>query len=229
MTGAEIVILLIGPHGSGKTSFIKCVTGSTTDVAPTTRCRDYRANVDGNAFRLIDTPGLDDLPAGNLSILKDIVQTLEVLGSSKGPIDVNGAIFFHRITDGRFGGSARSNLDVFKQICGTKFAHQVVFVTSMWNKPSPLGQENYQRLSDELRQKYFSIGTGPGTAFPFGNKAEDAKKVLKYFGDRNKREMRELLLAQEVKRSGTSLSGVRRTSAGREIMQASNRGFCTLF
>ncbi|KAK3359515.1 hypothetical protein B0T25DRAFT_533187 [Lasiosphaeria hispida] len=219
---AEIVILLIGPHGSGKTSFVKCVTGSTMDVAPTTRCREYQANVGGNAFRIIDTPGLDDLPAGNLSILKDVTQTLEKLGLS-----VSGAIFFHRITDGRFTGSARSSLDIFKQICGDGFAKQVAFVTSMWNKLSPAARDHHKGLNEELRQKYFHIGPGPATAFPFGNDEKGAKAVLKYFGAKGV-EGKQLLLAQEVKRSGTNLSSMRRTSAGRVIMQASKNTLCTI-
>ncbi|KAK5651198.1 hypothetical protein OQA88_12746 [Cercophora sp. LCS_1] len=221
MAGGEIIILLIGPTGSGKTSFAKYAGCKVVDRSRTTECRDYHTNVKGRDFWIIDTPGLDDLPAGNLAILKDLAQTLNKLG----PLKVRGAIFFHRITDGRFGGSARTHLEIFKQICGQSFSHQAVFVTTMWNKTGP-GRSRYEAISQELETKYFRLTPEYTKVLQFENDESSAQKVLEFLAGAPAKG--QLLLGDEVKRVGSSLSGVRKTSAGKAITKASGSGGCVI-
>ncbi|KAK1753611.1 nucleolar GTP-binding protein 1 [Echria macrotheca] len=219
----DTIILLIGSRGSGKTSFVKFAGGIGVDPSPTTACRAY--GIEGksfSSFTVIDTPGLDDLPSGNLAILKDIAQTLVTLGSPK----VTGAIFFHRITDTRLGGSARSHLDIFRNLCGDGFAEQAAFVTTMWNTIGRSGLQKYQLLESELRVKHFSIGPGGNASFRFGNSRVSAVEVLEHFADRPAR--RQLLFAEEVTRFGSSLSGMRKTSAGVAVMRKSGGGKCVI-
>ncbi|KAK0649145.1 P-loop containing nucleoside triphosphate hydrolase protein [Cercophora newfieldiana] len=226
MSGSEIVILLIGPTGSGKTSFIRHATGLNVDSSSTTSCSVYRPTtpIGPQNFLIIDTPGLDDLAAENLGVLKEIAQTLSKLA----PRTVGGAIFFHRILDGRFSGSARSHLDIFKQICGTDFGDQAVFVTTMWNLTDPKQVEKYNTIHEELKKSYFFLSPNSKPVFKFGNDAAKAKEVLKHFINPKLKRDKTLLLDREVKRFGASLSGVRKTSAGKEIMKSANRKACVI-
>jgi hypothetical protein len=171
---------------------------------------------------VIDTPGLDDFPSGNLALLKDIAQTLGDLGSAK----VTGAIFFHRITDSRLGGSSRSHLDIFRNLCGDGFADQAAFVTTMWNLTNPTGRQKYHLLESELKVKHFRLGSADTAVFRFGNSKATAIGVLEYFVDRPAR--RQLLFAEEVKQFGSSLSGMRKTSAGKAVLKKSEGGKCVI-
>lgn len=253
MSGGEVILLLIGPTGSGKTSFIKHATGLSVDTSctscvptpffffvcvskgamaadnifqATTRCRVYGPTtpVGPTRFWIIDTPGLDDLPAENLGVIKDIAQTLANLA----PREVGGAIFFHRITEGRFSGSARVHLEIFKQICGAGFADHAVFITTMWNRPGD--KEKFNIIQRQLKDKYFYLNAqSRAPVFGFANDGSSGKKVLEYFAKINSRgKPTPLQFSQEVKRSGLSLSSVRRTSAGREIMKSSDKKSCVI-
>ncbi|KAK0711867.1 P-loop containing nucleoside triphosphate hydrolase protein, partial [Lasiosphaeris hirsuta] len=131
------VILLIGPTGSGKSSFIRSLTKEKVEVNGqkpcTTECKDYLIELDINGrtktFILVDTPGFEDFPENNLIALRSIAEKL----SKMRPQVVYGAIYFHRIINGRFHGTTRSILSIFKSICGDQFFDHVAFVTTMWD------------------------------------------------------------------------------------------------
>ncbi|KAK5652805.1 hypothetical protein OQA88_9471 [Cercophora sp. LCS_1] len=122
MAGGEIVILLLGPTLSGKTTFVRCASGqpSTQGRVTTIECEEHIVNAHDTVFRIIDTPGFDDSPTTNLATLKKISQKLYNLK----PQEVSGVIYFHRITNTRLTGAARSNINVFERICGKAFLRQ---------------------------------------------------------------------------------------------------------
>ncbi|KAK5651196.1 hypothetical protein OQA88_12744 [Cercophora sp. LCS_1] len=212
MAGGGIILLLIGPTGSGKTSFAKFAGCDVEVTSRTTACKGYPTK--DQRFWIIDTPGLDDVPANNLAILKNLAHVLNEIG----PDQAIGAIFFHRITDGKFGGTARSHLDIFKQICGPDFKKQAAFVTSMWNRAGAKGRVTYERSSHELATRYFLIGP----TFTFESDTKSVQKVLEHFSKTPPKT--EPQLVTELKRVGSSLSGVRKTSAGKAVLAARKRG-----
>ena len=83
---------------------------------------------------LIDTPGFDDTNRSDTEVLSEIAAWLG--NSYRSNIPLHGIIYLHRITDIRMKGSARKNLIMFKQLCGTDALKKVILVTTMWDKVS---------------------------------------------------------------------------------------------
>ncbi|KAK3343443.1 hypothetical protein B0T25DRAFT_572453 [Lasiosphaeria hispida] len=229
----DIVLLLLGSTRSGKTSFASCVAkpkDGKTDRGSTTTCKEYETDpIDGKTFRIIDTPGLDDAPAGNLAVLNKIAEQLQ-----KGT-EVNGVIYFHRVTNARLTGSARANIEIFRKICGAPFFYQTAFVTTMWNTISKDQLSRFHRLNGELRGVIANLTNGSTEFFEFDSRdAGTAKKILEHFAVkvlpkiRRKNTEQLLQLATDVKLLGSSPSGVRRTHAGKQIVKDLNRGFCVI-
>lgn len=73
-------------------------------------------NIGGRKTWVIDTPGFDDtrLPAGE--ILAEISKTLTIQYQTG--MKLKGAIYLHRISDGRYAGSAVQTFDILREICG---------------------------------------------------------------------------------------------------------------
>ncbi|KAK0638565.1 hypothetical protein B0T16DRAFT_421363 [Cercophora newfieldiana] len=226
----EIVILLLGPTQSGKTAFARCATrqkweggGSTTD------CKEYTARVDDKVFRIIDTPGFDDTPAANLGALGKIAKKLSELGQA----EVSGVVYFHRITNTRLTGSARSSIEIFEQICGVSFLSKsrVIFATTMWNTISDEWRKKYELLENELKNKQLKHLASNTVKFPRFNAAtESAHDILRYLAKLEApTDKFRLQLTREIQQSGATPSGVRRTAAGRLIGKGMGRGgFCTI-
>ncbi|KAG8914471.1 hypothetical protein FRC02_004976 [Tulasnella sp. 418] len=133
----DIFIAVMGPTGSGKTTFINTTTGSrlavghrlrseTKDVALATF--DYR----GHRIYLLDTPGFDDTHVSDTDILKRIANWLEY-AHSKGKL-LNGLLYLHRITDVRVGGMSGRNMRLFHKLCGKDAMNNVILCTTMWDK-----------------------------------------------------------------------------------------------
>lgn len=158
---------------------------------------------------------------GNLAVLGKIAKQLE-----KRP-NVGGVIYFHPITNSRLTGSARTNIDIFQQICGSDFFGQVAFVTTMWNKISRGQLPRFEKLEKELRGKLHDM-TDKGTViFQFdSNQIESVKAVLRHFA--GLRRSAQLQMAREIQKSGSSASSVRRTKAGQLIVKGMDRGLCVI-
>ncbi|KAL4064039.1 P-loop containing nucleoside triphosphate hydrolase protein [Scleroderma citrinum] len=137
----EYVVVVMGPTGVGKSSFIqdsvspgqraKVKIGHTLQ-SETNEVQPFCWNTkDGARVKLVDTPGFDDSRAGvtDQEILARIVTFL---------IDVRngltGLIYVHRITDNRVGGTSQCNLQLFQKLCGDDSMKNVVIVTTMWDK-----------------------------------------------------------------------------------------------
>lgn len=85
---------------------------------------------DGRKLYLIDTPGFDDTFTSDVEILRQISLAFANLYKAGGRL--RGMIYLHRITDPRMGGSAITNLEVFKRLCGPKAMPMVRLVTTRW-------------------------------------------------------------------------------------------------
>ncbi|KAJ4480258.1 P-loop containing nucleoside triphosphate hydrolase protein [Lentinula aciculospora] len=138
----EVVIALMGNTGTGKSSFIKLLTGNdsvrvgdsldseTDDVVNIA----FTDPVSGRKVVLVDTPGFDDSRDGrtDTEILRKISEFM--INEYDQHRKLNGAIFFHRMSDPRFGGQSRRSLRIFRELCGAATYKNVVVLTTFWDK-----------------------------------------------------------------------------------------------
>ncbi|KAH6905956.1 P-loop containing nucleoside triphosphate hydrolase protein [Coprinopsis sp. MPI-PUGE-AT-0042] len=140
----DIVILVMGPTGVGKSTFIKEYTGNkeivvgsqlqscTRDVS----CFEAPVPVhfpllQGRRLLLVDTPGFDDTFSDDSEILERIAAWLAQAYNEK--MHIAGIVYLHDVSTKRMFGSTRTNLKLFTKLCGGQFFSKVVLVTSQWD------------------------------------------------------------------------------------------------
>jgi hypothetical protein len=84
---------------------------------------------------LIDTPGFDDSRFSDDIIVGKILTWLR--NSMDEGTTLNGIIYIHPIIKPRMGGTASSNIRMFKQLCGKDFYRNVVLATTFWGDIDP--------------------------------------------------------------------------------------------
>ncbi|KAF9004032.1 P-loop containing nucleoside triphosphate hydrolase protein [Cyathus striatus] len=130
----------MGATGSGKTTFINLVSGSTLRVGRGLKSCTSSVQVanpfelDGRNITLIDTPGFDDTTKSDTDILRMIAAFLAT--TYQEGMKLAGVIYFHRISDFRMGGISTRNFKMFRQLCGESSLKNVVIATNMWGEVS---------------------------------------------------------------------------------------------
>ncbi|KAL4068934.1 hypothetical protein V8B97DRAFT_1970817 [Scleroderma yunnanense] len=144
MITREQVIVVMGPTGVGKSSFIRnsVPPGVLVEVKLGHNLQSETIKVqpvcwvtgDGMNVKLVDTPGFDNPREGitDTQVFKMIVTFLtnEYKGKTS---PLTGLIYAHRISDTVVEASER-NLRMFRKLCGDDSLKNVVFVTTMWDK-----------------------------------------------------------------------------------------------
>ncbi|ETN44122.1 uncharacterized protein HMPREF1541_10672 [Cyphellophora europaea CBS 101466] len=153
----DIVVLVMGMTGSGKSSFISRVSDSKVQIGHsltscTTDPEIYAVQLPGRRHAyLIDTPGFDDTSKSDAEILKGIAFFLHSLFQRK--MLLSGMIYMHRITDVRMGGAAMKSLELFRRICGSEAFQNIALVSTMWEQ---LKGEEGQEVGEEREDKLLS-------------------------------------------------------------------------
>jgi len=150
-----ILILVIGPTGSGKTTFINLLCDSNLQVgysleSCTTSLQVAEAYIEGQKVSIIDTPGFDDTEKPQAEVFMQIATFLERIYRRRHRIA--GVIYMHRITDNRMNGVSMENFRLFQKICGPEAMNNAFIVTNMWSSihPDVGAQREY-----ELRNFFF--------------------------------------------------------------------------
>ncbi|KAH6880600.1 P-loop containing nucleoside triphosphate hydrolase protein [Coprinopsis sp. MPI-PUGE-AT-0042] len=141
----DIIILVMGPTGVGKSTFIKEYTGNqavkvghhlqscTRDVtcflAPVPM--HFPGRLQGRRLILVDTPGFDDTFADDSEILTRV--TAWLAQSYNKNMQIAGVIYMNDISQKRMFGSTRMNLKMFTKLCGDESFKKVVLATSQWD------------------------------------------------------------------------------------------------
>jgi hypothetical protein len=151
----DIIIAVMGVTGAGKSTFISLLSDAEiqighglqsceftvrdvglphqrTDLAKgTSAVGVYYFMLHGVRVWLIDTPGFDDTNRSDAEVLKDVAFWLAAAYTRE--TQLAGIIYLHRITEVRMLGSAKRNLRMFKQLCGTNNLNSVILVTTHWS------------------------------------------------------------------------------------------------
>ncbi|PPR05331.1 hypothetical protein CVT24_008050 [Panaeolus cyanescens] len=158
----DIIIIVMGSTGVGKTSFISAIAGKEaewlhTDIGhslsagtSTVNCVKIPIPETKSSIVLVDTPGFDDPERTNAEILEIIAAWLEKSYRQKRLI--NGIVYLHRITDVRFDAGATATLNLFKQLCGGTVFGRVALTTSMWSEVAPHTLKQAEEKEQELME-----------------------------------------------------------------------------
>ncbi|KAJ3516326.1 hypothetical protein NLJ89_g1188 [Agrocybe chaxingu] len=160
----DIVIPVMGPTGAGKSTFInyalgkqRMTVGDDIDSCTTAVCPVVIDPIPGfpslKGYRLVlvDTPGFDDTLVDDMKILRRIAAWLAA--SYRHKMTIGGVLYLQDISNKRFTGTARMNLEMFQRLCGDAALHKAVLATTNWGKST---SEYDQRHEEEMRVHHWS-------------------------------------------------------------------------
>ncbi|KIK12622.1 hypothetical protein PISMIDRAFT_689313 [Pisolithus microcarpus 441] len=170
---------VMGPTGSGKTTFINRAVGSPDagrgSTVFTKEVRPVRyPHPDGvRNIVLVDTPGCNDSMT-DFQVLGEIARWLTAIYAKN--INLNGMLYFHLISEHTITETTLRNFNMFKELCGKDNYKNVVFVTTMWDKVSKeVGLEREQDLQSDFWRAMISMGS---TTRRFERTAESAWEII---------------------------------------------------
>ncbi|KAH9205376.1 P-loop containing nucleoside triphosphate hydrolase protein [Leptodontidium sp. 2 PMI_412] len=200
-----IVIAVFGQTGTGKTSFIKAVTGKDLQIGHSlTSCTEdvlaVPCRIDNENVMLVDTPGFSDTNFSDTEILRRIAAWMK--DTYDDGFLLSGIIYLHRIIDPRMEGPSLKNLRMMKKLCGANSLSNVVLATTIITtetghdaralvksllKNKPIST----RLQEELHSGKTLVQTEAGVEI-----REEIAKLERKLKAEHEIEMRELEVAQ---------------------------------
>ncbi|KDQ06928.1 hypothetical protein BOTBODRAFT_192749 [Botryobasidium botryosum FD-172 SS1] len=144
-----LAIAVMGPTGSGKTTFVNLASGSNMHVGMGLQSCTSAIQVappfalDDRQVTLIDTPGFDDTAKSDAQILEILATHLSQ--EYQAGRRLSGVIYLHRISDVRMSGISMRTFRIFRQLCGDTAMTNVAMVTTFW--------ESVDKAVAEAREK----------------------------------------------------------------------------
>ncbi|RXW18922.1 hypothetical protein EST38_g6932 [Candolleomyces aberdarensis] len=136
-------------------------------------------DLDGRRIILLDTPGFDDTNKTETEILRIIAFELEKQ-YCKGQT-LHGVIYVHRISDFYVNGLAKTNLGIFRKLCGDSSLQNVVIMTNMWSRlhSEPEGRRRAVELASTDDFFKPAIVEGAVMMHHMQNTVESARTVIR--------------------------------------------------
>ncbi|KAH7905079.1 P-loop containing nucleoside triphosphate hydrolase protein, partial [Hygrophoropsis aurantiaca] len=208
LTEDDIIIAIMGPTGTGKSTFIniatesKCATvghdldSCTQDIVAFTFPHPNDSN---RNIVFVDTPGFDDSNRSDYDILREISRWLET--TYRRGITLTGILFFHRISESRMRGTPLKNLKVFEELCGNNALRNVILTTTMWNE---IDNETGIRHEEQLKTLFWEPMMKYGCRTTrFSSTYDSAWEIVNQFDINNRRPV---LIQEEMVEQGKNLS-----------------------
>ncbi|KAF9047909.1 hypothetical protein BJ165DRAFT_1403534 [Panaeolus papilionaceus] len=168
------IVILTGPTGSGKSSFIESLSpdqrldiskDSLESVTQEVNCYrivnlGFQSNHVDGSFVLMDTPGFLDPKLSEGRITKMITDSLDAFRTYASYIVVF-ILYFQPITDIRIGGSKRHAVKMLKEYVNLYQASDITVITTMWNTIStPKQLEDANCRFDALKNEIYASSDG---------------------------------------------------------------------
>ncbi|KAI6027819.1 hypothetical protein BKA83DRAFT_4234130 [Pisolithus microcarpus] len=178
----DMIILIIGPVGCGKSSFIGKAVGNEEDIGHTlcagSHTRGIRATrcTLGNFANavLLDTPGFDNISISEKEILDMVSNSLEEVYN--GRIFLSAILLLHPITDNRLRWTPLKHLRLFQKLCGKEAMAQTGLVTTMWDEVNEkVGKERLADLKSNHWRAMIALGS---KTYRYWNTGDTARKLL---------------------------------------------------
>ncbi|KAJ8517858.1 hypothetical protein ONZ45_g5025 [Pleurotus djamor] len=138
----DIIIAIMGPTGSGKSSFVNAATGNGNQTGVGHDLESFTSEIQLLKFQyferstqdivFVDTPGFDDTHRSDVDVLNAIAAWLS--NTYKRHVKLAGILYFHRISDNRMAGTPLKNLHMFEKLCGKNALQNIVLTTTMWDE-----------------------------------------------------------------------------------------------
>ncbi|KAH7161705.1 P-loop containing nucleoside triphosphate hydrolase protein [Dactylonectria macrodidyma] len=156
---SDVVVLIMGVTGVGKSTFISNVTGQDAGIGHdltsfTMGVNIYSTERNGRRIHLVDTPGFNDTWRSDADILKELCFIMSQVYRTS--MKFGGIIYLHRISDNRVSGTTVKNFTLLEKICGFEAAQRVFLVTTMWDWVDT-GKLDY----DEAKRREERLSTMP--------------------------------------------------------------------
>ncbi|KAF5356955.1 hypothetical protein D9756_006865 [Leucocoprinus leucothites] len=190
LTDRDSVLLVMGPTGAGKSTFIQTLLGNKAcqdvevghSLCSTTKAVNalriiFKGNPEANLV-LVDTPGFGDIDIPDAKVFGMVLSWFKRIGLKRTDIST-GVLYLYRITDNRIPGSVAANFRLFRKICGKEFYKQVILVTTMWPDSSDTAYERYQKRETDLKENYWNtMMAGGSTVLAFNNSVKSARDIV---------------------------------------------------
>ncbi|PPR05137.1 hypothetical protein CVT26_012223 [Gymnopilus dilepis] len=234
----DILILVMGLTGSGKSTFINSLgphyrmvvghslTACTQEVMATTLKTPPSAlqgsenhHLRGRNLVLVDTPGFDDTHRHDWEILDTIASWLEE--SCRQQYIVGGIVYLHDISNIPLTTAAKSNFTVLKAFCGDSSSKSVMLGITKGNKLSAKECNKYEK---ELKTKHWRFFVEHGAQVVRLPDADQGRSALQGINNILSR-MPEGGIKLKVLEEMTSGASVSQTTAGKLCRPRKKKGW----
>ncbi|KAF9037220.1 hypothetical protein BJ165DRAFT_1614746 [Panaeolus papilionaceus] len=192
--GVNNVILILGPTGAGKSTFLEALDSNHTLRISSNQLEGFtqaisvymlinvNRNVHDEPIYLVDVPGFADTKISEMrivSMLKDWMKAAEL-------DNVFRVLYFTPINNPRLPGSHRQVLHTFQALTGVDTSQSITVVTTMWDcvcneNGRKRAESNFNQLQDDIWKRYVDRGT---KIHKFHNTHESALSILDKAFDR---------------------------------------------
>ncbi|KAF9004205.1 P-loop containing nucleoside triphosphate hydrolase protein [Cyathus striatus] len=139
----DIIIILMGPTGVGKSTFINSLFGEdVTTVGHELRsCTSNLKHIvrplptdPARRLVIVDTPGFNNTYEDEEEVLKRV--SVWLAASYMADMKLCGIIYLYEISQCRMLGATRKNIQMFRRLCGEEALSSVVLGTTKWSEVS---------------------------------------------------------------------------------------------
>ncbi|KAI4267762.1 MAG: hypothetical protein LQ337_008197 [Flavoplaca oasis] len=179
--GGAKVIAIMGPTGTGKSTFISKLAGREMKIGHhlhscTDQVEEVPCKVGDQYVILVDTPGFNDTHRSDTEILTALADWMK--SSYQDKMFLSGIIYLHAISDTRMTHSSLQNLRMFRKLVGDHNLKNVILATTKWSV-TPL-EDGLRREKDLTSEKGFwnTMMAAGSVVRQFENSAASAQSLV---------------------------------------------------